>query len=263
MFSFTLPEPTDRDQNMKDFTPEAYKKLAETLKAGGYSFQTFENFLTKPLKKVAIMRHDVDLKKENALQFALLEHELGIQASYFFRIIPESFDAGIIQKIKDLGHEIGYHYEDLTLAGGDTGKAIRLFEEHLDLFRRYYPVKTICMHGSPLSKYDNRQLWQKYDYKKYGLTGEPYFDIDFNEVCYLTDTGRRWDKTGAVVRDKVKSRYNFHFRTTQNIIDHIDELPDKLMINTHPQRWSDKFLPWIKELILQNLKNTIKPFLNR
>lgn len=25
-------------------------------------------------------------------------------------------------------------------------------------------------------------------------------------------------------------------------------LPDKIMINTHPQRWADRPLPWIKEL---------------
>ena len=64
-------------------------------------------------------------------------------------------------------------------------------------------MKTICMHGSPLSKYDNRLLWEKYDYRDFGIIGEPYFDVDFNEVLYLTDTGRRWDGDSFSVRDKV------------------------------------------------------------
>jgi len=47
------------------------------------------------------------------------------------------------------------------------------------------------MHGSPLSKYDNRKIWEKYDYRDYGIIAEPYFDIDFNEVFYMTDKGRK------------------------------------------------------------------------
>ena len=60
------------------------------------------------------------------------------------------------------------------------------------------------MHDSPLSKYDNRLLWKYYNYRDYGIIGEPYFDIDFNDVFYLTDTGRRWDGEKVSVRDKVK-----------------------------------------------------------
>ncbi len=71
------------------------------------------------------------------------------------------------------------------------------------MFRKIVPVKTICMHGSPLSKYDNKELWEKYDYRDYGIIGEPYFDINFNEVFYLSDTGRSWNNSDANVRDKV------------------------------------------------------------
>ncbi len=38
-----------------------------------------------------------------------------------------------------------------------------------------------------------------------GIIGEPYFDVDFSRVFYLTDTGRRWDGDAVSVRDKVKS----------------------------------------------------------
>ena len=41
------------------------------------------------------------------------------------------------------------------------------------------------------------------DYQDFGLIGEPYFDVDFNEVAYYTDTGRRWDGEDVSVRDKV------------------------------------------------------------
>jgi hypothetical protein len=40
----------------------------------------------------------------------------------------------------------------------------------------------------------------------FGIIAEPYFDVDFKEVLYLTDTGRRWDGDEVSVRDKVENR---------------------------------------------------------
>jgi hypothetical protein len=37
-------------------------------------------------------------------------------------------------------------------------------------------------------------------------------------------------------------------------------LPDKIIINMHPQRWTDEPLPWVKELVGQNVKNVIKRY---
>lgn len=114
------------------------------------------------------------------------------------------------------------------------------------------------MHGSPRSKYDNKIIWEKYNYKDLGLIGEPYYDIDFNEFAYFTDTGRRWNGHKVSVRDKVNSKYNFDFKTTQQIIENIDKLPNKIMFTIHPERWHDNPLLWTKELIVQNLKNIVK-----
>jgi hypothetical protein len=35
------------------------------------------------------------------------------------------------------------------------------------------------------------------------------------------------------------------------------------MITFHPQRWTDKNFPWIKELIWQNIKNMVKYYINK
>jgi hypothetical protein len=222
---------------MKDFTLKAYKKLLQELLINGYSFQTLQDFIQHPEAKTVILRHDVDRLPENSLKMAKLEHELGIGSTYYFRAVPESWDEAIIKKIAEMGHEIGYHYENLSemncLApqydfpnlrgkqrrpstilrsyGASKGAkkdrtqerekskeklfelAIDDFRLNLEKFRKIYPVKTICMHGSPLSRWDNRDLWKKYNYRDFGIIGEPYFDVDYDEVLYLTDTGRRWD----------------------------------------------------------------------
>ena len=62
-----------------------------------------------------ILRHDVDRLPLNALDLAKIENSFGIKGSYYFRVVPESFNFDIIKKIEELGHEIGYHYEDVDL----------------------------------------------------------------------------------------------------------------------------------------------------
>ncbi len=186
-----------------DFTLSAYYKLLDALQEQQYSFQTVREFILDPKPRAVMLRHDVDARSGHSLRFARLQHERGIRGTYYFRIVPASFDGKIIREIEDLGHEIGYHYEDMDLAGGDPHKAIVQFQRHLEELRLAADsVETACMHGSPLSRYDNRALWKFYDYRRFGLIAEPYFDIDFTRVLYLTDTGRRWDGGGASIRDR-------------------------------------------------------------
>lgn len=243
-----------------DFTLVKYKKLIEALKEQNYAFQTFNDFIISPKEKVAILRHDVDLLPYNSLEFAKIQNSHNIRGSYYFRAVPESWDEKVIKEISGLGHEIGYHYECLTTTNGDLKKGILDFEKNLLALRKLAPVSTICMHGSPMSKHDSKDLWKKYNYKNYGIIGEPYFDLDFSKIFYLTDTGRRWDGDKVSVRDKVNSGFSFSFHSTEDIIAAIrnDKLPKQIMFTFHPQRWSDSGILWIKELILQNIKNAVK-----
>ncbi len=247
-----------------DFTLQIYKRLLEALQSSGYQFQTFEAFLQNPAEgKIIVLRHDVDLKAENSLATAIIENSLGIHATYFFRVVPQSDKPHIIKQIASLGHEIGYHYEDMAICGGDTEKAIEHFKDKLQYFRQFYPVKTICMHGAPRSRFDGKDLWKKYDYRDYGIIGEPYFDVDFNHVFYLTDTGRCWDGSKFSVRDKVLTTFTQSYHSTNQIIAAAQDasLPTRIMITTHPQRWTDSKPQWFKELLLQNIKNIAKRIL--
>jgi hypothetical protein len=252
---------------LMDFTLKTYRLLLQTLLTKGYEFSSVEMLQSGNKKnKIVILRHDVDDIPQNSLRTAIIEHQLGIAGTYYFRIVKQSFDRDIIGRIAAMGHEIGYHYEDLALAKGDYVKALKLFEKHLNQFAGLYDVKTICMHGSPLSSFDNRLVWEKKHYSEYGIICEPYFDIDFSKVLYLTDTGRRWDGEKVSVRDKewhtsyTPLSRSFNFRSTSDIIGAVQDgsLPERLMLNFHPQRWTDDFVLWSKELIWQGLKNQVK-----
>lgn len=253
----------DPKDQMRDFTLQTYKILCTELQRHGYSFVTFAEYCEQiPSEKFVIMRHDIDRNPENALKIAHIENRLMVSSSYYFRIVKRSYDEAVMNEIASLGHEIGYHYEDLTVAGGDTDYAIKLFTTNLKIMRKIYPVRTICMHGSPLSRWDNLMLWKKYNYRDYGIVGEPYIDVDFSKVTYLTDTGRCWNGKNVSVRDKVESTYRRAIKTTFDLIEQLNYnlLPDQLMITMHPQRWANESLPWLRELVWQNTKNVVKRY---
>lgn len=246
-----------------DFTVKKYIELLDSLISREYSFQTFEEFLKKPTSRSIILRHDVDKTPKNSLEFARIQHRRGVKGVYYFRAVKESWDESIIKEIHELGHEIGYHYENLSVCKGNYEDAINDFINNLNKLRKLAPVSTICMHGSPMSKYDSKDIWEKYKYSDFSILGEPYFDVDFNQVFYLTDTGRKWDGFKVSVRDKVNSKYTKSFSKTDEIIRaaNAGNLPDQIMFTFHPQRWNDDLFKWIKELVLQNLKNVIKRLL--
>ncbi len=243
-----------------DFTVQKYAELLRSLIDQEYSFQTFEEFMRIPGRKSIILRHDVDLLPYNSLAFAKIQADHNVKGTYYFRAVPESWDVEVIKEIAALGHEIGYHYECLTTCGGNLEDGINDFKTNLDALRKLAPVTTICMHGSPMSQYDSKDLWNEYDYKDFDIIAEPYFDVDFEQVFYLTDTGRRWDGHKVSVRDRVETSLTKTFHTTNDIIKEVDKLPDKIMFTFHPQRWSDNKVLWTKELILQNVKNIVKKY---
>lgn len=258
-----------------DFTLKRYTELLEALKERGVKFITYRNYLASKsnsdCRPNVILRHDVDLLPYRSLATAKIEHGLGIVATYYFRIVPESYNEEVIKEIASLGHEVGYHYEDLVLTNGDADQAYIHFKEKLSLLRNFYPVKTICMHGSPKSSIDPKDLWSTYNYQDLGIIGEPYLDTNWDNVFYLTDTGRRWDGFKVSRRDKIYShqpmwnKAGLVAHTTSDVIElfrsnKLSEF-DAVMITTHPQRWTDSHFAWVKEYVIQNVKNMFKMLL--
>lgn len=237
-----------------DFTFNKYQELLQVL-----SFYGFESLT---------LRHDVDKLPGNSLRTAQMEAEMGMRGNYYFRAVPESWDETVIREIAALGHEIGYHYESLTTCKGDVDAAYVDFCRNLECLRKLAPVRSICMHGSPRSPWDSRDIWKKYDYRALGIENEPYLDTDFSKTFYLTDTGRRWDGWKVSVRDKIP-RYQEEwaaqglvFHTTDDLLGglRLGIVPNKLLITFHPQRWNPFGPRWCAEAFLQPLKNTVKRY---
>lgn len=251
---------------LRDFTLTKYESLLQAIKKTNYFTCTVCDFLKSNPERCIILRHDVDRAVNRNLAMAKLEHSYGIKSTYYFRHIEETFKPDIILQMAEMGHEIGFHYEVMDKANGDTEKAIKIFRKELEDFRKITEINTVCMHGNPLKPWSNRDLWKKYNLRDFGLTGEPYLSIDYNKVFYLTDTGRTWADLKIRVKDTIdksegKSGANEKanirsISSTDDVIDLIQsEKISQICLLVHPNRWCEDFGGWAKELLFQNVKN--------
>ena len=200
-----------------DFTLEKYEDLCKTISKSNYKPLTVREYCQRKEyykdKKFIILRHDVDEEPFHTLRMARIEHLYNIKSTYYFRTVPSVLVPKAIKYTKLFGHEIGYHYECMDEADGDHRRAINIFKENLKRLEVIVSeeIKTIAMHGSIFNGdltstslvgileiilkklrgdkiftlHDNRDLWEKYDFKEYGIIGEAYLSIPFNKVVYF------------------------------------------------------------------------------
>lgn len=244
----------------RDLTLTVYGELLDALKDTGHRFQSFSDHMRAPEDQAVLFRHDVDDRKFHSLAFARIQHQRGIVGTYYFRMLPQSFEERVVREVHELGHEVGYHYEEMDLCKGDTDRAFDLFRRNLERLRDVVPVTSICMHGSPRSRFDNKDLWHRYDYRSLGIIGEPYLDLDFRRVAYFTDTGGRWDGDAYSVRDRATSSPSERYRRTQDMARAIRKgiFPAPAMLTFHPQRWTDSAPLWLRDRLVQHMKNYAK-----
>jgi hypothetical protein len=220
-----------------------------------------EYFSGKELpESFAIMRHDIDRRAGNARNTARIEKEFGIRATYYFRMNDSVFRPELIKEILDMGHEVGYHYEVLGKAKGDSKKAIELFKQELNEFRKVCDVKTICMHGNPLSKYGDLDLWKAYDFRDLGIIGEAYLSTG-KDLAYFSDTGRSWNSKNNM-RDFMPGKgVESEARNTDDMIGLINTKRIKrFYILTHPERWGNG-MDWSLNYMMDFTLNTGKKML--
>jgi hypothetical protein len=94
------------------FDLEHYGELLEAAGGGGYRFARFE---AEPKPGDVLLRHDVDLSLEAALELARLESERGAHATYFlmtesvFYNLNSKQGRETISELRSLGHAVGLH----------------------------------------------------------------------------------------------------------------------------------------------------------
>ncbi len=252
----------------RDFTFDIYEELLQAGLEAGYEHITMREYLSSDElpEQFIIHRHDVDRKPKNSLAMARLEAKYDISTTYYFRTIDKTFKPQMIRKIESLGHEIGYHYEEMDRAEGNVSNAHRSFQEQIERLRKHATIDTVCMHGNPLTAHDNRDMWDdNQGFDEYGLLGEAYLSLDFVDVTYFSDTGRTWEDGNLKVKDNPvgKSEKSVQVDGTDELIDLVkrSELP-RLCLLSHPNRWAETTIEYVTEFSKDSATNVGKLLLN-
>ena len=135
-----------------DFTPSGYRAILTRALALDYRIVPFREFEAPGDRPVLLLRHDLDHALAPALVMAEIEAALGVRATYFVQTACELYNLlsregrSVIQRLADLGHEIGLHHEadryasqggerrllaDLRLLEDLSGQAIVSAAQHL------------------------------------------------------------------------------------------------------------------------------------
>ncbi len=262
--AITFGNSSDMDATMRDFTLQKYGLLIQFFRDHDLPVFGVQNWHAQNPNRGVLIRHDVDRKPMNALEMAIFEEQLGIKTTYYFRVVGSAYSSKVIRSVAELGHEVGYHYEDLALANGDIEKAHKLFGEHLADLRKLADVKTVAMHGSPLSRHNNVDIWQSGSLTNYELEADAFISIDYSEIPYFTDTGRSWGADATNLRDKPETR-----EKAESLVESTDDLLEflrtkdyqRFAISAHPERWSTVRLDWMSQLIKDQGVNYAKRIL--
>ncbi|MBN1855451.1 MAG: hypothetical protein JW846_00685 [Dehalococcoidia bacterium] len=251
----------------QDFTFEKYGELLKCMQRNDYRVMTVADYLGDCVTHghTTVLRHDVDRNVKRAFAMAQLEHSMGVHSTYYFRTTKQVFRPELLREVAAMGHEVGYHYEVLDRAHGNHEEAIHIFEKELAEFKGITDVRTIAMHGNPLTKWDNRDLWKTHSFEDFGLVGEAY--LSFQNIVYLSDTGRTWSP-----RNKVKDWMpaTDGTRMPQPDVHSTDDLMrwlgfcsgEEVYLTAHPERWAATGFQWMASCLCDTAANGGKKIVN-
>jgi hypothetical protein len=239
-----------------DFTYAAYEELLDTCLDGRFDCFTVREYIQRLEStshslpdRFLILCHDIDRKPRNALAIARIEAEYEVQSTYYTRTIEKTFQPDIVERIDSLGHEVGYHYEDVDRTGGDLNAASQSFAENLSMLRQHVTVDTVCPHRNPLTAHDNRALWRNITFEANDLLGDAIHSIDA-DVAYFSDAGRTWRHEDHTVPEHAT---DIEAHTTFELMDLLaTERIERACLHSHPNRWAGSY----PELIFEHAKDT-------
>ena len=94
------------------FTLDHYRELLDASREGGYRFACFDE---PPRRGDLLLRHDVDLSLDAALEVAALEADEDVTATYFlmtesvFYNLASKEGVAALDRLRELGHRVGLH----------------------------------------------------------------------------------------------------------------------------------------------------------
>ncbi|MFW6383317.1 MAG: hypothetical protein ACOCZQ_01595, partial [Nanoarchaeota archaeon] len=191
-----------KDKN-KDFSLEHYREILRKIKKSHktLSFKDANKMGKKILdiEKFVIMRHDVEFSLRSAKRLAEIENEEDITSTFFILQTGdynpfEEYNANIIKKILELGHDIGLHY-DAALFERFNLEPEQIARQQLEMFETFFNTKIYAMSSHMPMRSG----------KTFALPGitDVYDPLYLNEIKYLSDSTQSW-REGVVTENLPK-----------------------------------------------------------
>ena len=177
------------------FSLAHYRELIRTALDLGYRFATFSEHEQATAKRLFLMRHDIDLSVDLAANFARIEADLGIRATYFVRVHARHYNPfeyhtyKQLREIEALGHEIGLHYEPgFAEAVGENVEQMVRREKAIVEALLGHPIAAAAAH---LPAKDGKTVTDA-NLASFGLKYEAYTPRFMEGFKYLSDSNGRW-----------------------------------------------------------------------
>jgi hypothetical protein len=175
---------------MVEFSLAEYRHLLSAFRDRGYDFCGFEGSDARLAegRPFVILRHDIDMSLRPALEVASIEHELGVQATYFvllrspFYNVFSRSSAEMMLQIHRYGHQIATHV-DLTAYDNDFAGML----PEVEILSKCYPyihTELVTLH----SPYDLHHLPVDF----FPQLNAVYGAAVRGEIAYISDSTGRW-----------------------------------------------------------------------
>lgn len=175
------------------FTYDAYKKMIDDLRRAGYTFAGYES--QEGMDRVVILRHDIDYCLNKAVKMAELEQASGVRSTYFV-LLKSSFynllaaeNLRLLKRIKELGHDIGLHFDELSYTNeyyDEHGGIRNVILEEVKLLEQ---VSGIAVNSVSMHRPSRKTLESDIDLSPVINSYGKYF---FKGFKYVSDSRRRW-----------------------------------------------------------------------
>ena len=230
------------------FTFDNLKSQYEAALEAGYEIITCLDYAEKnqPLSSLTIVnRVDIDVSVKKADRLCNMFNRLGIKATFFVRLHaneynPFSFENYLIlKKIRESGHEIGYHSEIVDQGVIWSEDASDCLRRDIDVLNRMLNINTkgVASHGG-MTGLNNLDFWQNRNPDDFGLVYEAYDKSEaynlFENSFYISDS--EW------IRWKCYDKGIIQTGDTRSFAEHLEDKHPLIYLLIHSDTYFDSHI---------------------
>ena len=171
-----------------------YKDALEFACNNSYKCVNFEQAYSHDYEKSLLIRHDIDMSLDQAIEIAKVENEVGIFSCFFVRVHAKFYNALSVDSrrklnlIEEMGHRIGLHFEEDFYVNNDIFESISLEKSILDSFLKN-KIDAIAPHEPSRT---GRMVFDSQQLLNIGIKYQAYDDALLTKFRYISDSSCRW-----------------------------------------------------------------------